>query len=118
MSAFEWTRGKRLAGRLFLFPWFLFGGFAHFVATDTGVRLEPPEIPFPYAAVRVSGGWELLGAGGLLFATTRRAAGMRLFALTILVKRFTLIGCRSPSCSRHPTGCWFCDLPSKWRCGC
>jgi len=56
MSAFEWTRGKRLAGRLFLFPWFLFGGFAHFVATDTGVRLVPPEIPFPYAAVRVSGG--------------------------------------------------------------
>jgi uncharacterized membrane protein len=65
--------------------WFLIGGVAHFVATEAEVRLVPPYIPWPYAAVWVSGVLELLGAGGLLFAATRRAAGMGLFALTVLV---------------------------------
>ena len=70
---------------MFVFLWFLIGGVAHFVATETEVRLVPPYIPWPYAAVWVSGAFELLGAGGLLFTSTRRAAGMGLFALTILV---------------------------------
>jgi uncharacterized membrane protein len=61
------------------------GGIVHFVATDTEVRLVPPFIPWPRAAVEVSGAFELLGAAGLLFATTRRAAGVGLFALTICV---------------------------------
>ena len=85
MSAVKWTRGARLAGRAVVFLWFLIGGVAHFVATETEVRLVPPYIPWPHAAVWVSGVFELLGAGGLLFATTRRTAGMGLFALTILV---------------------------------
>lgn len=68
-----------------MFLWFLVGGIAHFVAADTEVRLVPPYIPWPTAAVAVSGVCELLGAGGLLFAATRRAAGIGLFALTIFV---------------------------------
>ena len=85
MPASEWTRRARLAGRMFVVLWFLIGGVAHFLATETEVRLVPPYIPWPYAAVWVSGVFELLGACGLLFSATRRAAGMGLFALTILV---------------------------------
>jgi uncharacterized membrane protein len=72
-------------GRAIVFLWFLVGGIAHFVATDTEARLVPPYIPWPVAAVWVSGVFELLGAGGLLFTATRRAAGMGLFALTVCV---------------------------------
>ena len=72
-------------GRVVVVLWFLIGGIAHFVATDTEVRLVPPYIPWPLAAVWVSGVFELLGAGGLLFAATRRAAGIGLFVLTICV---------------------------------
>jgi len=75
----------RLAGLTFVFLWFLIGGIAHFVAAETEVRLVPPYIPWPYVAVWLSGVFELLGAGGLLFAATRRAAGIGLFALTMLV---------------------------------
>ena len=45
----------------------------------------PPYIPFHLAAVYVSGVFEILGALGLLFARTRRLAGMGLFILTIAV---------------------------------
>ena len=65
--------------------WYFIGGMAHFVATETEVRLVPPYLPWPHAAVWVSGVFEILGAMGLLFAATRRVSGMGLFALTILV---------------------------------
>jgi uncharacterized membrane protein len=45
----------------------------------------PPYIPWPRAAVLVSGVFELLGAAGLLLRPTRRAAGIGLFLLTIAV---------------------------------
>ena len=77
-------RARRI-GLGFVFLWFLMGGIAHFVATDTEVRLVPPCIPWPLAAVLVSGAFELMGALGLLFTATRRAAGIGLFALTICV---------------------------------
>lgn len=77
-------RARRI-GRAVVFLWFLIGGIAHFVATDTEVRLVPPYIPWPLAAVWVSGFFELLGAGSLLFTRTRRAAGIGLFALTLCV---------------------------------
>ena len=77
--------GGRRFGRAFVFLWFLIGGIAHFAATETEVRLVPPYIPWPLAAVWVSGAFELLGAVGLLFLRTRRAAGIGLFVLTICV---------------------------------
>ena len=77
--------GGRRLGRAFVFLWFLIGGVAHFAATETEVRLVPPYIPWPLAAVWVSGAFELLGAVGLLFLRTRRAAGIGLFVLTICV---------------------------------
>jgi uncharacterized membrane protein len=68
-----------------VFLWFAVGGVAHFVATDTEMRIVPPYIPWPRAVVLVTGVFELLGAAGLLFGPTRRAAGAGLFVLTILV---------------------------------
>jgi uncharacterized membrane protein len=81
------TRPSRLklAGLAFVFLWFFVGGIAHFVATETEMRIVPPWIPWPRAAVLVSGAFELLGAAGLLWRPTRRAAGVGLFVLTIAV---------------------------------
>ena len=77
----RWQR----AGLAFVFLWFVVGGVAHFVATDAEMRIVPPWIPWPRAAVLVSGVFELLGAAGLLWRPTRRAAGFGLFALTLAV---------------------------------
>jgi uncharacterized membrane protein len=63
----------------------LIGGIAHFAVTDLEMRIMPPYIPWPHAAVLASGWFELLGAAGLLYQPTRRAAGVGLFALTISV---------------------------------
>ena len=75
----------KLIGLGFVFLWFLIGGIAHFAATDLEMRIVPPYIPWPHAAVLVSGVFELLGAIGLLFRPTRRAAGLGLFLLTMAV---------------------------------
>ena len=75
----------KLAGVVFVFLWFFIGGIAHFAATETEMRIVPPWIPWPRAAVLVSGVFELLGAAGLLLRPTRRAAGIGLFLLTIAV---------------------------------
>jgi uncharacterized membrane protein len=75
----------KTAGLAFVFLWLLIGGIAHFIATAAEVRIVPPYIPWPRVAVLVSGVFELLGAAGLVYAPTRRAAGVGLFALTIAV---------------------------------
>lgn len=69
----------------FVFLWFFIGGIAHFVYTEAEMRIVPPYIPWPRAAVLVSGVFELLGALGLLWRPTRRAAGIGLFLLTLAV---------------------------------
>lgn len=45
----------------------------------------PPYIPRPLAAVGASGVLQVVGAGGLPFAATRRAADVGLLVLTILI---------------------------------
>jgi uncharacterized membrane protein len=75
----------RVAGLVFVFLWFALGGVAHFVATEAEMRIVPPYIPWPRAAVLVSGVFELLGAAGLLWRPTRRAAGIGLILLTLAV---------------------------------
>ncbi len=75
----------RLVGLAIVFAWFFIGGIAHFTATDTEMRIVPPYVPWPRAAVLVSGVFELLGAAGLLWLPTRRWAGAGLFALTLAV---------------------------------
>lgn len=75
----------RVAGLVVVFLWFFVGGIAHFALTQAEVRIVPPYIPFPLAAVLASGVCELLGAIGLLWRASRRLAGAGLFLLTIAV---------------------------------
>jgi uncharacterized membrane protein len=75
----------KLTGLGIVLTWFLIGGIAHFTATNLEVTIVPPYIPWPRAVVLISGVFELLGAAGLLYRPTRRAAGIGLFALTIAV---------------------------------
>lgn len=49
------------------------------------MRIVPPWMPWPREAVLLSGVAELLGAAGLLWQFSRRAALWGLFALTIAV---------------------------------
>ena len=76
---------SRRAGLVVVGLWFLIGGIAHFVATETEMRIVPPAIPWPRSVVLASGVLELLGAAGLLWKPARRPAGMGLFALTVAV---------------------------------
>ena len=57
------SSGKR-AGLTIVFLWSLLGGIAHFVATEIEMRIVPPYVPWPRAAVLVSGVFELLGPRG------------------------------------------------------
>ena len=77
----RWQR----AALVFVVLWFAIGGVAHFVATDAQMRIVPPLVPWPRAVVLLSGAFELLGAAGLLWRPTRRAAGWGLVALTLAV---------------------------------
>lgn len=69
----------------FVFLWFFIGGFAHFIATSTEMRIVPPYFPWPRFLVLASGVCELLGAAGLLWRPSRRWAAWGLFALTLAV---------------------------------
>ena len=75
----------RTVGLGVVFAWFAIGGVAHFVSTDSFTAIVPPYVPYPRAAVLVSGAFELLGAFGLLHPRTRRAAGIGLLLLTVAV---------------------------------
>ena len=75
----------RKAGLAFVFIWFFAGGLGHFLATPFFLSIVPPYIPWPLAAVYVSGVFELLGAFGLLAAATRPWAGLGLFVLILCV---------------------------------
>ena len=76
--------GRYLA-LVFVFAWFLIGGVMHFAKPDLFTKIVPPYIPFPLAAVYISGAFELLGAIGLWLKTTRSLAGYGLMLLTIAV---------------------------------
>jgi uncharacterized membrane protein len=72
-------------GLVLVFLWFTIGSVPHFAFTQVEMRIVPEWIPWPRAAVLVSGAFELLGAIGILIPATRRAAGIGLFLLTIAV---------------------------------
>lgn len=75
----------RTAALVFVILWFSIGGVAHFVFTEAQMRIVPDWIVWPREAVLLSGVAELLGAAGLLWARTRRAAGWGLLILTVAV---------------------------------
>lgn len=76
---------KRRLALSFVFLWFVIGGVCHFLLTPTFIRIVPPYVPFPLAAVFVSGVFELLGAAGLTMERSRHMAGIGLTLLTIAV---------------------------------
>ena len=78
------SRGVRTA-LVLVFVWFFLGGIAHFAFTAAEMRAVPAWIQWPREAVLISGGLELLGALGLCWPRTRRAAAWGLFALTVAV---------------------------------
>lgn len=57
----------------------------HFAKPNLFLSIVPPFIPYPLAAVYISGAFELLGAVGLWVKATRRYAGYGLILLTIAV---------------------------------
>lgn len=76
--------GKRL-GLAVVFLWFLIGGIAHFAIPTTFMAAMPDYLPWHREAVAISGGFELLGAIGLLLPAWRRWAGNGLIALVVVV---------------------------------
>ena len=64
---------------------FLVAGIGHFVIPAWFDRIVPTWIPNPRLATYVSGVAEIAGALGVLYAPTRRAAGIGLIALLVAV---------------------------------
>ena len=71
--------------RLALALFFVFAGVAHFIAPTPYLAIMPPYIPWPTEMVALSGIAEIMGGLGVLFRSTRRAAGAWLIALLIAV---------------------------------
>ena len=105
------TSRWRTAGLVFIFLWFAIGGTAHFVATEAEMRIVPPWFPWPRAAVLVSGVFELIGAAGLLWAPTRRLAGIGLLLLTLAVTPAHIYMLQQPELFSVPYGLLVARLP-------
>jgi uncharacterized membrane protein len=75
----------KYAGLALVSLFFLVGGRAHFTATAFFVSIVPPYVPWPVAAVYVSGVLELIGAVAIWVPAWRAWAGIGLLALTICV---------------------------------
>lgn len=101
----------RSIGIGFVFLWFFTGGIAHFALTDTEMRIVPPAIPWPRAAVLISGAFELLGAIGLLLPGWRRKAGIGLFLLTLAVTPCHFYMLRHPELFDVPLWALWLRLP-------
>ena len=104
------SRGQ-VAGLAVVFLWFFIGGIAHFVATATEARIVPPWFPWPVAAVLASGVFELLGAAGILVASTRRQAGIGLFLLTLAVTPAHIYMLQAPELFPVPLWALWLRLP-------
>ena len=101
----------QFAGLAFVFVWFFVGGIMHFVATDIEAKIVPPYIPWPVAAVLVSGVFELLGAFGILIPVTRKAAGIGLFLLTLAVTPAHIYMLQRPELFNVPVWALWLRLP-------
>ncbi len=75
----------RWAGLFVVIAFFVLGGIAHFAFADAEMSIIPPYIPYPNAVNDVTGFFELLGAVGMMFPFSRRAAATGLVLLAICV---------------------------------
>ena len=71
--------------RLALALFFIVAGITHLIMPAPYLAIMPPYIPWPAEMVALSGIAEILGGVGVLFRSTRRAAGWWLIALLIAV---------------------------------
>lgn len=78
-------RWLRWIGLAIVFFWFFGGGITHFTNEAFFVSIVPPYVPFPRAAVYISGVLEVLFALALVPPSTRQWAGYLLIALTLAV---------------------------------
>lgn len=101
----------QFVGLSIVFVWFFVGGIMHFVATDVEASIVPPYIPWPVAAVLVSGALELLGAFGILIPSTRKAAGIGLFLLTLAVTPAHIYMLQRPDLFNVPVWALWLRLP-------
>lgn len=101
----------QLAGLTVVFIWFFVGGIMHFAATELEASVVPPYIPWPVAAVLVSGAFELLGAVGILLPATRKAAGIGLFLLTLAVTPVHVYMLQQPELFGVPVWALWLRLP-------
>jgi len=101
----------QIIGLAIVFLWFFIGGIAHFVATDLEATIVPPYIPWPVAAVLVSGVFELLGAASILVPSLRRAAGIGLFLLTLAVTPAHIYMLQQPELFNVPLWALWLRLP-------
>lgn len=101
----------QLAALSIVFGWFFVGGILHFVAIDIEASIVPPYIPWPVAAVLVSGAFELLGAIGVLVPSTRKAAGIGLFLLTLAVTPVHIYMLQHPELFHVPLWALWLRLP-------
>jgi uncharacterized membrane protein len=104
------NRGRSIGVGL-VFLWFALGGAAHFLATNMEAKIVPPYIPWHRATVLATGVFELLGAAGVMYRPTRRAAGMGLFALTILVTPANIYMLQRPDLFEVPVWILVARLP-------
>lgn len=74
---------KIFRGALGIF--FIAAGAMHFFWPEFYLRIMPPWVPFPYAAVLISGFFEVLLGLMVFFEKTRRFAGWGLIALLAAV---------------------------------
>jgi len=81
----RFARYARYAGLAVVFTWFFFGGVSHFTNVDFFMAIMPPYVPYPLAAVYVSGVFEVLFAIGILIPVTREWSGNLLMLLTLAV---------------------------------
>jgi uncharacterized membrane protein len=110
MTHHRTSRGQ-IVGLAIVFAWFFIGGIMHFVATDLEASIVPPSIPWPVAAVLVSGVIELLGAFGILFPPTRRAAGVGIIMLTLAVTPAHIYMLQRPDLFHVPLWALWLRLP-------
>ena len=60
-------------------------GITHFTVPDQYARIVPPQLPYPYGLVYLSGFYEILGGIGLLVPPVSQATAWGLIALFIAV---------------------------------
>jgi uncharacterized membrane protein len=105
------VNNRQLTGLSFVFLWFFVGGIMHFAATDLEVSIVPPWIPWPRAAVLVSGVLELAGALGIAIPLTRKTAGVGLFLLTLAVTPANIYMLQRPEMFGIPVWMLWLRLP-------